>query len=298
MPSGDITRNCVLLTGLPRSGTTLTCHLLNKLPDTIALHEPMHATELGRIPDWPGRLQAVRDFLRQTRLSLLQHGDAVSKHANGVVPDNSRASEWSAGGRRKSIATRGTIHFDKRLSDDFQLVVKHPSSFCAMLEHLTREFRCFAVVRNPLSVLASWNTVDMAVRNGHVPAAEVVDAALASRLAALSDRFDRQFVVLNWFYDCFAHNLSDSSIIRYENMTESGGRALAVINPAAAALNETLESRNRSALYDAGLIRDLGERLLRSDGVYWKFYSRDDVGRVMENNPGAPVPSTPGRSGP
>src|SRR5689334_16285425 len=31
----------VLVTGLPRSGTTLTCHLLQKLPDTVALHEPM-----------------------------------------------------------------------------------------------------------------------------------------------------------------------------------------------------------------------------------------------------------------
>jgi hypothetical protein len=31
----------VVLTGLPRSGTTLVCRLLNKLPDTVALHEPL-----------------------------------------------------------------------------------------------------------------------------------------------------------------------------------------------------------------------------------------------------------------
>lgn len=29
----------VVLTGLPRSGTTLVCYLLNKLPDTVALSE-------------------------------------------------------------------------------------------------------------------------------------------------------------------------------------------------------------------------------------------------------------------
>jgi len=29
-----------LLTGLPRSGTTLVCALLNRLPDTVALSEP------------------------------------------------------------------------------------------------------------------------------------------------------------------------------------------------------------------------------------------------------------------
>jgi hypothetical protein len=31
----------IVSTGLPRSGTTLTCHLLNKLPNTVALHEPI-----------------------------------------------------------------------------------------------------------------------------------------------------------------------------------------------------------------------------------------------------------------
>ena len=29
----------IVLTGLPRSGTTLACRLLNLLPDTVALHE-------------------------------------------------------------------------------------------------------------------------------------------------------------------------------------------------------------------------------------------------------------------
>jgi len=30
----------VLITGTPRSGTTLICSLVNKLPDTVAVHEP------------------------------------------------------------------------------------------------------------------------------------------------------------------------------------------------------------------------------------------------------------------
>ena len=34
-------RRDVVLTGPPRSGTTLACHMLNKLPGTVALHEPI-----------------------------------------------------------------------------------------------------------------------------------------------------------------------------------------------------------------------------------------------------------------
>ncbi len=33
--------NNIILTGIPRSGTTLICYLLNKIPNTVALHEPM-----------------------------------------------------------------------------------------------------------------------------------------------------------------------------------------------------------------------------------------------------------------
>jgi len=36
----------IILTGIARSGTTLTCALLNKLPQTVALHEPMNPAEL------------------------------------------------------------------------------------------------------------------------------------------------------------------------------------------------------------------------------------------------------------
>src|SRR5262245_2561552 len=37
----------VLVAGIPRSGTTLTCHLLNSLPDIVALHEPIGEELMG-----------------------------------------------------------------------------------------------------------------------------------------------------------------------------------------------------------------------------------------------------------
>ena len=36
----------IILTGIARSGTTLSCSLLNKLPQCVALHEPMNPAEL------------------------------------------------------------------------------------------------------------------------------------------------------------------------------------------------------------------------------------------------------------
>ena len=76
---------------------------------------------------------------------------------------------------------------------------------------------------------------------------------------------------------------------------------MGVVRPEARELNEPLESRNKSKLYDyEGMLR-IGERLLKSEGAYWKLYSRESVERllnelrVIETDPSLPPPlSKPG----
>ena len=62
----------------------------------------------------------------------------------------------------------------------------------------------------------------------------------------------------------------------------SGGGALSAITPAAKTLREQLSSRNLNALYNREEMRDLGDRLLCSDGAYWRFYTRESVEGLIE----------------
>jgi len=48
------------------------------------------------------------------------------------------------------------IEVDKQLSPDFLLVMKHNSAFAGVLDRLVRRLPVYAVVRNPLSILSSW----------------------------------------------------------------------------------------------------------------------------------------------
>jgi hypothetical protein len=66
-------------------------------------------------------------------------------------------------------------------------------------------------------------------------------------------------------------------VIRYEDVVVSGGGALGVIVPSARALDEPLLSRNLNPLYDREDMLRIGERLLASEGAYWRFYSRESV---------------------
>lgn len=270
--------NNILITGTPRSGTTLTCHLLNKLPDTVALHEPMRGAEF-RGADGAGA--AVERFCERQRRSILEHRRAISKHAAGAVPDNPVGTSRSATGFRERLVAKGEIAIEKEVSPDFMLAVKHCGAFTATLDSLITQFPVYALVRNPLATLASWSSVDFAVRQGHVPNAERIDPNLKAQLAAIVDVLDRQIHLLGWFHERIRRYLPDAAIIRYESLVESGGQALAVVRPSAATLAESLRSQNTSEHYDHDHMLRLGDRLLRSEGAYWESYARADVERLL-----------------
>jgi hypothetical protein len=270
--------NNVLITGTPRSGTTMTCHLLNKLPETVALHEPM---QTGQLKGQDGPAAAVQRFCDEQRRSILKHGLAISKHAGGAVPANPVGRDRSDSGLRKRVVSKGEITIDKDLSPDFTLVVKHCGSFTATLDRLVTRFPVYAIVRNPLSMLASWATVEFAVQRGRVPVAEGLDPELKTKLASIEDVLDRQIHILTWFHERIRRYLPDEAIIRYESIVETGGKALAVVQPSAVSLAEPLQSQNTSDLYDRERMLRIGERLLKSEGAHWQSYSKESVERML-----------------
>ncbi len=270
--------NNVLITGTPRSGTTMTCHLLNLVPDTVALHEPMRT---GQFKDEDGPVAAVERFCEEQRLSILERGLAISKQVGGAVPANPVGTSRTNSGLRKRVVSKGQIAIDKELSPDFTLAVKHCGSFTATLDRLVTRFPVYAIVRNPLAMLASWSTVEFAVQQGHVPVAEGLDSDLKSTLASIDDVLDRQIQVLIWFHERIRRYLPEEAIIRYESIVETGGKALAVVRPDAAALAEPLQSQNTSGLYDHERMVQIGERLLKTDGAHWESYSKESVEHLL-----------------
>ncbi|NUO79072.1 hypothetical protein HUU05_03270 [candidate division KSB1 bacterium] len=267
----------LILTGPERSGSTLMCYLLNGLPDTVALHEPMKIRKFYRLGERAAICQEIVHYFAKTRKTLLTSGYAVSQHVEGLIPDNTFAGERTASGLRSSKDEKGYITIAKKLSTDFLLGIKHLGPFTALLEDLTARFPCYAVVRNPLAILASWNSVDLPMREGRNPAAERLDADLARALARITDRFDRQVHLLAWYFEKYARLLPESAVLRYENVIASQGRCLRVITASAETLQEPLANKNKNELYDRGLMATLSERLLQSEAAFWKFYKKEEV---------------------
>lgn len=264
----------IALTGVPRGGTTLACRLLGRCPQTVALFEPMDVSEL----DTRDRGQAIAQvsaFYADARSSLEQRGLAPSKQRGGEVPDNPFDHERGAGGRRRLQAHLGMIEVP-RPDPGFTLVVKHNAAFTALLPELSGRFETIAIVRNPLSVLASWQTVDVPVADGHLPAGERLDPRLRTRLAAQDDRLGRQLHILHWFFERFRSALPPHRVVRYEDVVATAGAALTQVAGLQPAPDDTLRDRNANVLY-AG--EDVGRLLdaLGPAGPWDAWYAWDDL---------------------
>ncbi|CAN5193300.1 hypothetical protein BH20ACT9_BH20ACT9_14580 [soil metagenome] len=271
----------VVVTGPPRSGTTLVTHLLNRLPDTVALSEPLGPSRYKPLQTPDEVCEAVGEFFDAQRAAILADRVAVSKAIGGRDTDNFFETVPTTDGLRHDIAERGHVGVDKELSAGFRLVIKDLATFTALLAHLARRFPCYGIVRNPLAVLASWNSVDIPMREGRSPHAEWFDEDLGRFTSRDGERVERQLRLLSWWYGRLRDALPPTRVLRYEDVVASGGRALRVMVPEAEHLDETLTSRNVNELYDHDEMRRLGDRLLAAGGAWRHFYGDDEVRELL-----------------
>lgn len=265
----------IALTGVPRAGTTLCCRLLGQAVDTVALFEPMDVTAL-RADDRAAAMTQVAAFFAASRHSLLTRRRAPSKHRGGAVPDNVFTSGRGAAGPRDHRVEHGEIAIDKPLSDGFTLVVKHNAAFAALLPELAQRFETFAIVRNPLAVLASWHSVDLPVSHGRLPAGERLDPALARALATHDDVIARQLLILEWLFARYHRHLPAARVLRYEAIV--AGHAQPLADACGVPVPSTdLTERNASRLYDRAAIATLHDRLLAAPGAWRHFYMPRDI---------------------
>jgi hypothetical protein len=198
---------------------------------------------------------------------------------DGAVSGSKVSDEKDEKGLRVRLARVGEIPVGKPLTANFTLAIKQCGSFTAALEALVDRFAVFALVRNPLSLLLSWQAVPMPIREGRIPVGESLSPELGAALDGIDDRVDRQFYLLAWFFGAFERFLPPTSVIRYEDIVTSGGTALAVAVPAAGSLDAQLSDRNskRPQSEDHELLQQLAQRLLSTDGPWWKYYDRESV---------------------
>lgn len=260
----------IILTGPPRSGTTLTCNLLNKLPNVAALHEPMN---LKMFSNKSEGLKNTIDFFEKMRKMIVEDGYAISKVKNGAIPTNPFEEGKT---NRTSIVKKEKFKIDKQLSTDFILVIKQNAHFTFLLKEFKNEFPCFVVIRNPLTTIASWNSIEAPVSNGNLTVLKGLNQMLYERLNSIDDLFLRQItlyneIVKNYFI------IHEKNIIRYEDLIKTSGKALSVITESAMNLDETMENKNIINNYNLEHLTMISEKILEDTGAWRFFYTEKEI---------------------
>lgn len=211
--------NIKLITGIPRSGTTLCCKLLNQRADVIALHEPIIVPKSCTKIE---ALHSIEDQIAQFEHSIEQglpfaHGDK-----GGLTTDNYVGFNFK-NGLRQLEARQGVVQLPARDKNSYSLIIKQNALFTALMPELALRFPMICIVRNPVDVFLSWLTVDLPVNRGHIPGGERFDNRLKTDLLE-PDCLKRQLIIYQWFILSFLN--SGLPIVRYEDIISSDGEVL------------------------------------------------------------------------
>lgn len=266
--------NDVIITGVPRSGTTLTCFLLSQIPDAVALNEPLR---IGNIHEKEKALKKIRRFFRKTRISLMESSQAMARATDKGISDNN----FSSNGDREKLVSKRMVTFDKNFSENCFIGVKHNALFTILLEDLVELYPFFAIVRNPIAILGSWNSVDVPVASGSVRAADILEPELNEGLRRCESLYDKQLYILNWYFSKYKL-LDKEQVIRYEEIISSQGRELRKIHKGMDNIESELSSRNKSKLYNFQEHPRLYKSLLESDNSCWHFYDRMEAEKLLQ----------------
>ena len=272
-----MTASTVLVTGVPRSGTSFACTLLDGANDTVALSEPLQLAEFVDITTSDTILQHVEHRFREIRAGILDNKAAPTTHVGGSLSDARVESKPSLDGLRRPLGEQGEMLICKPLSAHFNLVIKHNALFAGLLRQLSERYRCVGLVRNPLAVLASWQTVELPVHAGRLPAGEMLDAGLRADLDQESEVLARQLRILDWFFSIYQRMLPPAQLLRYEDLIATQGEVLFRACGLSGGPKTCLKPQNDSERYRSLDIEALLTALVSRDGAWNSLYARGDL---------------------
>lgn len=135
----------LIVTGLPRSGTSFLCRILSERPDTVVINEPseIFPALVGKESPW-----GLACFYAELRRDLLAARPVLNKHIGGrLVDDTARQIDMP-------IPYRTTVS-----KVEFTLGTKNTLAYLARLPALLKVMpnaHVVALVRHPYDCLASW----------------------------------------------------------------------------------------------------------------------------------------------
>jgi len=173
----------LIITGVPRSGTSLAAAIIDQAQGCLCLSEPETHLELmlnaPSVEDFVARIGQDFDVIRQ---NVVGGNSVLDRRSEDGAPVTNYFTDPGPDGQRKTGYTIGPIT-RPGLPADFVLGVKHVALYAAALPQIVQSgrYRVVALVRDPVSLLMSWQSLDLPISRGRLPAGMEEAARYGSR---------------------------------------------------------------------------------------------------------------------
>lgn len=154
----------VLVTGLPRSGSTLVSALIDGLPDAVCLNEP--SWQPGLLSKFPLDILPFckwlsGDYAWTRQQIFMQEAVTDFRAADGSPLLDGLLDPMQK--RNDKGEPEGVVFLRPGLSADFILAMRHHALYTSILPTLVkfRQFKIIAVIRHPFDVLNSWRQLQI-----------------------------------------------------------------------------------------------------------------------------------------
>ncbi len=215
--SFDTNQDDFLITGLPRSGTSLLCNLLHKAPNMVVVNEPQEVFDTLKADSQALGLGLLYRKLR-TNIEL---GKGIYNKVNedGDVIEDTRFNDTRRHYQPKVLDTR------------FKLATKNPLAYLSRLRMLCDAYPDMpkvVMIRHPLDVICSWKasfehlkSIDLAVipfAGEHDPMLDGVQHRLLNSVRKQTYLPVRRALYFNYLAEMIARDKERICVIRYEDL--------------------------------------------------------------------------------
>ena len=217
----------LIITGIPRSGTSYLCNLLHRMSNCVILNEPPEAITALTNAKSP---RGLATFLRDRRQDVRAGIPIPNKLVDGrITQDTAQSNETQ-------------LYSPEPASADFVLGIKQTLAFVSrlpMLRQMLPHARLVACVRDPLDTIASWkgsfphlamaDVVRQPVGNPIDPWLTPAQRQELRSIAAILDPAPRRAAWWRYLASLILASRDDLILIRYEDLVTHPRRTLARI---------------------------------------------------------------------
>ncbi len=263
----------ILITGIPRSGTSLFASLIAKNQDAVVFSEPDWLKSIRNISQDSSQFtQNLLLQISQLRLDIEKNKPLALKinRKDGSLPSNYYLRNNH--GEVITQKTESKVVLESSAANN-PFYIKSNAQFTACIKDLLKsnQFKIVCIIRSPIACIMSWRSLQIPVSSGNMKIAEKYSLSFKEMISQKVSILSKQVAIIDWFYKSFHEYSKYIELVKYEELISDTSNVIKRITLSEPTSIPELNSKNSSKHYDLDE-EALILSCLSKEGKYYKLF--------------------------